>query len=227
MAEKKLWYQLTFWGKGRGGCAVSRILILIQQIYIVNEEWNVGNETVSESLINWWIIIFSSCVVYVLSQTLVNLLLFCLQCHLCRRLDCFAFEIADLHCADYKYFDPLLCKYCWKQMDIRCRFTTTNDTPTPDQNIKYGMNNALGGLRFLILVKYTPYLLQTTRSTNQSTKSTEEDKDLKRNKIEISRGIAVYFVRPTTALHFAYVAFGFVCAELWAAIGEKIFLHAL
>lgn len=99
-------------------------------------------------------------------------------------------------------------------MDIRCRFTTTNDTPTPDQNIKYGMNNALGGLRFLILVKYTPYLLQTTRSTNQSTKSTEEDKDLKRNKIEISRGIAVYFVRPTTALHFAYVAFGFVCAEL-------------
>ena len=38
-------------------------------------------------------------------------------------------------------------------MDIQCRFTTINDTPTPDQNIKYGMNNALGGLRFLILVK--------------------------------------------------------------------------
>ena len=53
-----------------------------------------------------------------------------------------------------------------------------------------------------------------TRSTNQSTKSTEERKDLKRNKIEISRGIAVCFVRPTIALHFAYVAFGFVCAEL-------------
>lgn len=148
MAEKKLWYQLTFWGKGRGGCAVSRILILIQQVYIVKRICKrIFNKLVDSSLI------FSSCVVYVLSQTLVNLPLFCLQCHLCRRLDCFAFEIADLHCADYKYFDPLLCKYCWKQMDIRCRFTTINDTPTPDQNIKYGMNNALGGLRFLILVK--------------------------------------------------------------------------
>lgn len=137
MAEKKLWYQLTFWGKGRDGYAVSRILILIQQIYIVNEEWNVGNETVSESVseTGGLIIIFSSCVVYVLSQTLVNLPVFCLQCHFCRRLDCFAFEIADLHCADYKHFDPLLCKYGWKQMDIRCRFTTINDTPTSDQNI--------------------------------------------------------------------------------------------
>lgn len=148
MAEKKLWYQLTFWGKGRGGCAVSRILILIQQVYIVKRICKrIFNKLVDSSLI------FSSCVVYVLSQTLVNLPLFCLQCHLCRRLDCFAFEIADLHCADYKYFDPLLCKYCWKQMDIQCRFATINDTPTPDQNIKYGMNNALGGLRFLILVK--------------------------------------------------------------------------
>ena len=148
MAEKKLWYQLTFWGKGRGGCAVSRILILIQQVYIVKRICKrIFNKLVDSSLI------FSSCVVYVLSQTLVNLPLFCLQCHLCRRLDCFAFEIADLHCADYKYFDPLLCKYCWKQMDIRCRFTTINDTPTPDQNINYHMNNALGGLRFLIVVK--------------------------------------------------------------------------
>ena len=154
MAEKKLWYQLTFWGKGRGGCAVSRILVLIQQIYIVNEEWNVGNETVSESLVNWWThhYFFVLCCLCFLSN-LSNLPLFCLQCHLCRRLDCFAFEIADLHCADYKYFDPLLCKYCWKQMDILCRFTTINDTPTPDQNIKYRLNNALGGLRFLILVK--------------------------------------------------------------------------